>query len=114
MRNIRTDLASELNENAGALAGVRMQNDEIDGFACTKVYVETEEGAAKLKKPMGKYFTLDVGDVAQKDSRQLAEAAKGIAAVMREIIGGGRVKDGPGRWTGEPQNYARLARAKGM
>lgn len=87
MRNIRTDLASELNENAGALAGVRMQSDEIDGFACTKVYVETEEGAARLRKPMGKYFTLDVGDVAQKDSRQLAEAARGVAAVMREIIG---------------------------
>lgn len=87
MRNIRTDLASELNEDAGALAGVRVQSDEIGGFSCTKVYVDSEEGAKKLGKPIGKYFTLEVGDVSLKNSVDLTDAAHSVASVMQEFIG---------------------------
>ena len=82
MRNIRTDLASELNEDAGALAGVRMQSEEVGGFSCTKVYVDSEEGAKKLGKPIGKYFTLEVGDVSLKNSVDLTDAAHSVASVI--------------------------------
>ncbi len=87
MRNIRTDLAFELNENAGSLEGVRLQEIEVDGFACTKVYVETQKGAEKLGKPVGTYITLDIGDVSQKDAKELKRAAESIAKAMGEILG---------------------------
>ena len=87
MRNIRTDLASELNEDAGALAGVRMQSEEIGGVSCTKVYIDSEEGAQKLGKPVGKYFTLEVGDVSLKNSVDLTAAAHSVANVMQEFVG---------------------------
>lgn len=61
LKNIRTDLAVEcLAETGSSLPpGVRRDTETIGKTPVTRVYIETEEAADIIGKPMGKYVTVE-------------------------------------------------------
>ncbi|WP_243386262.1 GPR endopeptidase [Bacillus kexueae] len=71
--SVRTDLAIEARQMAveqneqSSINGVIYTEEEIDGIKISKVEI-TEQGAASLGKKKGKYITLQVQGIRQKDS----------------------------------------------
>lgn len=61
---IRTDLVTERREMQTAeVSGATTEKYERDGITVEKITVQTEEAAARLQKPTGKYMTLSFGDL---------------------------------------------------
>ena len=61
----RTDLASEarsmLSPEIGEKQGIIAREENIGGMHVTAVEIISDEGAAVIGKPAGKYFTLELG-----------------------------------------------------
>jgi len=71
--SVRTDLAVELKEmaskNSGSnIPGVETQTYEENGITITTIDITSEEGAQAIGKMQGKYLTLEVPGLRQKDS----------------------------------------------
>ena len=85
----RTDLASEAHRIAsrgarsGALHGVTAKEDVINGLAVTAVEVLNQEGAEALGKPVGKYFTLELGTHFDRGAEDFPAAAGAVAELIR-------------------------------
>ncbi len=75
MRNIRTDMACELRENAGDIAGITSEEWSHEGAVMTLVEVLDEQGAKSINRAIGKYFTIDYPsfDVSTKQECQCRE-----------------------------------------
>lgn len=64
MTEMRTDLAFEARDfylnrqNAKTIDGIKAETKESDNYKITRVKIETENAAEKLKKPMGNYITI--------------------------------------------------------
>lgn len=64
MNEMRTDLAFEARDfylkgqNAKSIDGIKSETKEGDNYKITRVKIETEEAAKKLKKPLGNYITI--------------------------------------------------------
>ena len=67
MRQIRTDLAMESQQAAGNVPGVWVKQWEAEGVHITEVSIDDEQAAEHLKKPVGKYITLESAGVKQRD-----------------------------------------------
>ncbi|GAA0353862.1 GPR endopeptidase [Bacillus horti] len=70
---VRTDLAVEAHqiaeeEEGQGIPGVRLEELEQDHIYVTKVYVDTEEGAKKIGKNVGKYLTIEAQPLRKKDT----------------------------------------------
>ena len=85
----RTDLAAEAHqlwrESAGdttALAGVKAEEGEREGFPTQRVRVLDEAGAAALGKPVGVYVTLELEGVLRREEGAFR---RGVAAVAGEL-----------------------------
>jgi len=86
----RTDLASEAHsqllqkpETVGPLRGVRAESGELHALPYCAVEVLDEDGAALLKKPVGRYFTLTLPASLLRTDAVFSEAAEAVA----ELIG---------------------------
>ncbi len=84
---IRTDLALESlgagDPKAGRLRGVRSTERLRDGFRVTEVEILDEDGARALGKPIGRYVTLDCGQVTPENFNASAAA---LAAELRPFL----------------------------
>lgn len=94
--NGRTDLASEAREllspEIGEKRGILAREEEIEGLHCTAVEVISEEGAAVLGKPQGKYFTLELGGHFQRGDESFEAAAQAVAELIRRCAGGRKIR----------------------
>lgn len=84
MRQIRTDLAME---SAGAhgsdsLPGVSISSWESGGVQITEVHIKTEEGAALVGKPIGRYITLECEGVRARQP----EARAAVSSLLGEEL----------------------------
>lgn len=71
--NVRTDLAVEAREMAGAgqdhIPGVTSESYEDKGIFVSKIAITTEEGSRAMGKLIGHYVTLEVPSLRDKDSK---------------------------------------------
>ena len=81
--NGRTDLASEAQLRAGELEGVRASEYTMNGLPVTEVEILNAAGAAALGKPVGKYFTLALGERIERGAEDFPRAAEALG----ELIG---------------------------
>ena len=85
----RTDLALESRELAaarGEVPGVSFEESLREGLLCQKVKVETPEGSAALGKPVGTYYTLNIGALLRRESGEFPAAVAALASVLRELL----------------------------
>lgn len=87
----RTDLASEarsmLSVDAAQLSGVEAREDELYSLRVNAVEILSQDGAEKLSKPMGKYFTLSLGRHFERGSENFENAARALAELIRRCMG---------------------------
>jgi len=91
----RTDLASEAHSlwRAGAegttrLPGVKARQESLEGLDVTAVEILDAEGAAALRKPPGRYFTLELPARFDRGSEVFPRAAQAVAALIARCRSG--------------------------
>lgn len=91
----RTDMASEAHrlwrqaaDEITELRGVRAREQTLCGLAVTAVEILDDEGAESLKKPRGKYYTLELPKRFERGAEDFASAAQAAAGLLRRCIGG--------------------------
>lgn len=91
--NVRTDLASEARRiaqgDAGemtALHGVEAHEETLHGFGITAVEILDDNGAQKLNKPIGKYFSLELPSFMDRGGENFAGAAEAISELLRRCL----------------------------
>lgn len=84
----RTDLAMEAKEIFGGepLSGVRSEEGEAQGFPLTTVYVDTDQGAQALGKPIGVYHTLDLTGLTQREEGAFPRAMDALVELLRPLL----------------------------
>ena len=87
--NVRTDLALEAKtlweQSAGQttrLSGVRARERERAGFTVTEVEILDKQGEAALKKPVGRYITVEL----KSADRDAHRAAQVVAQELQELL----------------------------
>lgn len=94
--NGRTDLASEAREllspEIGERRGIIAREELIEGLPCTAVEVISDEGAAALGKPRGKYYTLELRKHFQRCDESFEAAARAVAELIRRCAGGREIR----------------------
>ena len=105
--NVRTDLASEARRiaqgDAGemtALHGVEAHEETLHGFGVTAVEILDDNGAQKLNKPIGKYFSLELPSFMDRGGENFAGAAEAISELRLRLYCRAR----------QPGHHARRAR----
>lgn len=111
MYNIYTDLAIESKEiynekNDVELEGVSVDVEENENYSITRVAVLNRNGMEKIRKPIGKYITIDVPNLKSTDANLKDEISKTLA---KEILAMGLNKPdskvliiGLGNWNISP------------
>ena len=90
MYNIYTDLAIEskeiYNENNNVeVEGVSVDVEERENYSITRVCVLNKNGMEKIKKPIGKYITIDVPNLNKSDEDLKDEISKTLAKEIKDI-----------------------------
>lgn len=92
MINIRTDLALEAREmyneskDTEEISGVEFKKEEEKGVLITTVEIKNEESGKKLKKPVGKYITLESPQIKSMDPEFSKEVSYLIKKQLEKII----------------------------
>lgn len=86
MQQYRTDLAMESIQDAGALAGVRVENATLGAFSRNIVQIESEEAARQLQKARGRYITFHAQQPKLLSQQEKADLADLIAGSLRHLI----------------------------
>ena len=93
MRIRRTDLALEARElwreSAGEttrLPGVKAWESEREGIPVTTVHILDQEGEEALGKPQGRYVTLTLEGVAQREADVFSRASRAIAGELTQLL----------------------------
>ena len=88
-KGTRTDLASEARslwrESAGdtaKLKGVSAREETVRGIPVTAVEILDGNGAKALGKPVGKYYTLELGSVIGRGASEFPDAAAALAELI--------------------------------
>ena len=92
---IRTDLALEARERFEEDAEIRgvsveEQYDEKRDIRLTKVFIESENGAKAMGKPVGVYITLEAPKLSEEDKDYHREVSETLADCLRELLGTGK------------------------
>ena len=86
--NIRTDLAIEAFEEYGYLPeSVECYEENRDGIKISRVHIKDITGEVYLKKPKGKYITLDMKNIASMLPEERKKAAKVVADELEHLVG---------------------------
>ncbi len=80
----QSDLAAECGVAEGD--GIRVQHAQAGGCSITRVRIETQEAAARIGKPRGRYVTLDFGNVCELDAREEERVCCALAVEVREMV----------------------------
>ncbi|MBQ7793987.1 MAG: GPR endopeptidase, partial [Clostridia bacterium] len=83
---LRTDLAIESHEHYKG-EGVRVSEEMYDGVSVTTVYVETQEAAERLSKPVGEYITIRANNILY-DTNEYTAAVNAIAKAVNKLSNG--------------------------
>lgn len=93
-KGTRTDLASEARslwqESAGKtsrLPGVAAREETLRGIPVTAVEILEDNGAKALGKPIGKYYTLELGAVIGRGAPEFPEAAAALGELIARCFG---------------------------
>lgn len=93
-KGTRTDLASEARslwqESAGKtskLPGVVAREENLRGMPVTAVEILDDNGAKALGKPVGKYYTLELGAVIGRGAPEFPEAAAAVGELIARCFG---------------------------
>ena len=92
---VRTDLALEARERFEEDAEIRgvsveEQYDEKRDIRLTKVFIESENGAKAMGKPVGVYITLESPKLSEEDKDYHREVSETLADCLRELLGTGK------------------------
>ncbi len=92
MLNFRTDLAIEAKEHyakehKNEIDGVIAEEEIINNSKVTKVKIESEEGAKKLGKPIGKYITIDIPEHTVYDGELMDDLSKAVGISLKDLVG---------------------------
>ena len=92
---VRTDLALEARERFEEDAEIRgvsveEQYDEKRDIRLTKVFIESENGAKAMGKPVGIYITLEAPKLSEEDKDYHREVSETLADCLRELLGTGK------------------------
>ena len=89
--NGRTDMASEAHRDfkkGKALPGVSAKEEMLNGFPLYSVEIKNEDGAQALRKPVGKYYTLEPERFFERGSDSFAPAAQAVAQLIKNCFDG--------------------------
>ena len=89
--NGRTDMASEAHRDykkGKALPGVSAREETLNGFPLYSVEIINEDGAQALRKPVGKYYTLEPERFFERGSDSFAPAAQAVAQLIKNCSDG--------------------------
>ena len=89
--NGRTDMASESHRDykkGKALPGVSAKEETLNGFPLYSVEIINEDGAQALRKPVGKYYTLEPERFFERGSDSFAPAAQAVAQLIKNCFDG--------------------------
>ena len=92
---VLTDLALEARERFEEDAEIRgvsveEQYDEKRDIRLTKVFIESENGAKAMGKPVGVYITLEAPKLSEEDKDYHREVSETLADCLRELLGTGK------------------------
>ena len=89
----RTDLALEAREiwqesasETTELPGVLAREEEINGYAVTKVDILDEEGEAALGKKQGSYITIEIDPLSRREAEAFARGVYAIRDMLRPLL----------------------------
>ena len=89
--NGRTDMASEAHRDykkGKALPGVSAREETLNGFPLYSVEIKNKDGAQALRKPVGKYYTLEPERFFERGSDSFAPAAQAVAQLIKNCSDG--------------------------
>lgn len=92
MYSVRTDLALEAHETAAKnqaenrIPGVLNESAEDDGIILTKIHIQNEEGAQAMGKMQGRYITIEVPELRNKDTDLQDRVATKLAHEFEEFL----------------------------
>ena len=89
--NGRTDMASEAHRDykkGKALPGVSAKEETLNGFPLYSVEIKNKDGAQALRKPVGKYYTLEPDRFFERGSDSFAPAAQAVAQLIKNCFDG--------------------------
>lgn len=81
----RTDLALEARGLYPEISGVRESRRGKDGVVVSIIEIETDEAAAKLDKPKGKYISIECAAIAHRDTGAFHRAAKAVCSALKGL-----------------------------
>lgn len=91
--NGRTDIADESQrlwqqsaEKNSALPGVKAERQELFSLPVTAVEIIDSQGAEALKKPKGKYFTLELPDHFERGADSFSSCVQALSELIRRCI----------------------------
>ena len=86
-KTFRTDLASEAcaqcGETEASLPGLRVRRGELFGAPLLSVEISGDEAAARLGKPPGRYFTLELPGALRRADEGFEKRARAVAELIR-------------------------------
>ena len=85
--DIRTDLAMEARELHAAGTGVSEQNEQREGYAISRIRIETDEAAKALGKAKGLYVTIDAPELTYGGAAVTEAAANELSAMIAGLDG---------------------------
>lgn len=71
-----------------ALPGVSAREETLNGFPLYSVEIKNEDGAQALRKPVGKYYTLEPERFFERGSDSFAPAAQAVAQLIKNCSDG--------------------------
>lgn len=90
-RNIRTDLAIEaremlMGEVKEEIPGVAAETESLGGINITRVHITTEEAEKRMGKKQGRYITLEVPGLRQKDTALQDEVSRQLTKEFLKMV----------------------------
>lgn len=86
----RTDLAVEAHANARGsldrLPGVDVREERQGGVLISRVDVLTEDAAARMGKPIGRYVTIEAREIRQRGTDLQEQVARALAAELAPLL----------------------------
>lgn len=88
----RTDLAAEARELAigsrvGDIEGVDYEETEAQGIKYQKLTIINKNGQEALGKPIGTYYTAEIGAVLRRESETFIDTVTTLSQLIKELIG---------------------------
>ncbi len=83
-RFMRSDLAAECGARTGA-KGISVHTADAEGCEILRVQIKTPEASAALGKPVGRYVTLDCGDICVLHTVEEERVRRALAVELRDM-----------------------------